>query len=219
VYRDEYIRSWIEKEILFQEAQENGILENSDYQSTIQLSKKELAASLYLTKILSENKYEPTDDELKKYFDENKDEFVWEEDSYKLNIAYFSDESKAIKFRTILIESDWRNAVNAFKEESSLIKSEYGIVILLHQVEPIGLSKITSNLLPFEISIVFETEPQKFAVVQMIDKFNKGALQLFENARQKVKDRFLLLRDKQFIQSYIQKLIDDHNIDIKRYRE
>ena len=69
-YREEYIQSWIETEVLFQKAEEEGITDNFEFKSIVENSRKKLAASMLLQKLAAENTISPTTDELKKFYSE-----------------------------------------------------------------------------------------------------------------------------------------------------
>lgn len=217
--REEFINDWIEKEVFFQEARNNGILDSEEFNRIIEKSKKELAAALLIRNYLDENKYEPTVDELKNFYERFKQDFTFVEDSYKINRAYFNNIDAAIRFRKLLIESDWKKTLISFKGDESLIKEESDILIPAHKFETITQYKAVSNLLPSEVSIVLQEEPSKFAVVQLIEKFDKGSLPVYEMITDVVKERFMIFKNKELVRNYLNKLIEEHNIDIKRYNE
>ncbi len=218
-YREEYIQNWIETEVLYQEAVKNGILDDKNYQSIIEQSKKRLAASMFLDRELSENKIDPTNDELLKYFEDYSQDFRLNNDAYEVNIAVFNNFDKAVKFRSILMESDWNKSINAFRSDPSLIRESENNIVNSSILSPVSLSKVVSNLEVNEISLVVETEPSKFSVVQLLDKFSKGVIPPFNAVRNEVKEQYLVLKRKDFIRNFIDKLVEDHNIEIKRYSE
>lgn len=218
-HREEYINEWIEMQILYQEAVKEGIINESRYKTIIENSKRKLASAFLIEKIISDNNYEPGTDELKKYYEEFIDEFRLDNDSYKLNAAYFSNYETAKKFRSVLIESDWNKALSAYRTERSLLESNSSEIYSEYQLQPISIQKIVSVLMPGEISIVVETEPMKFAVVQLLEKLNKGNTPQFETIVNQVKERFKIVKNRTLIKQYIDQLIEDHNIEIKRYNE
>ncbi len=218
-HREEYINEWIEQQILYQEAVKEGILNESRYNSIIENSKRKLASALLIEKIITENNYEPGTDELRKYYEEFIDDFKLDNYSYKLNAAYFNNYETAIKFRSILIESDWNKALSAYSTERSLLEFNSSEIFSDYQLQPMSIQKIVSVLQPGEISIVVETEPMKFAVVQLLEKLNKGDTPKFETIVNQVKQRFKIVKNRNLIKQYIDQMIEDHNIEIKRYNE
>lgn len=218
-YRDEYIINWIEREVLFKEAGNSGILDDKQFNTIIDRSRKELAAAILINKYLEENKYEPAAEELKKFYEQYKEDFILPDDAYKINRAYFGSKENAIRFRSILIESDWKKAINAFRGDGSLLNNESDNSIYAYQLQPATLPKILDNLLPGEISIVHQVEPMSFVIVQLIEKYDRGSIPAFEIIQEKIKNRLIILKNKEAIKNYVNKLIDDYNIEIKRYNE
>lgn len=217
--RSEFINNWIEKEILSQEAIKRGVAEENQYKSIVEQSKKELAAAIFINKILEEEKTEPSEDEIKKYFESNKDDFKLIDDAFRLNVASFSDFDKAIQFRNSAIETSWKNGINMYLGNFSLLSNESAQLIFKYQLQPLSLLRIVPSLQQNEVSAVIETEPAKFVVVQLIEKFDKDIIPTLELVRKEVIDRLTIIKKKEIIKQYIDKLIEDHNLEIKRYSE
>lgn len=215
-FREQYINEWIEREVLYQEAVEEGITNDKEYNSILERSKRELAAAMLINKILSENSFTPTVEELHKYYEMYKEDFRLFDESYRLNVIHFNNFDEAVRFRSILIESDWNKALNAFRGSSFITDIESNQLYYGYQIQPPSIIRIVSNLLPNEVSIVVETEPMKFTIVQLIEKFNKGDIPPFEAVQEKVKERYKILKNKEFIRQYIDQLIADYDIEIKR---
>jgi hypothetical protein len=218
-YREEYINEWVKKEILFQEAVKEGITNDSDYVRILEQSAKELAASLLIKKILAENPVEPTPEQLKEYFEVRKRDFVLNQDLYKINSIVFNNYENAVKFRSILLESEWTKALDAFRGDNSLLFSETGANYPEYKIQPILFYKTISALLPGEISIVLQKEPGKFAVVQLVGKIAAGEAPSFDLVEERVKEQYKIEKEKELIANYINTLIDDYEIEIKRYSE
>ncbi|MEW6195964.1 MAG: peptidylprolyl isomerase [Bacteroidota bacterium] len=215
--REEYINEWIEQQILYQQAVDEGIVNGSEYNLILETTKKRLASSMLLEKLIEENSFEPGKEEIEKYFEEYKDDFKLNNDSYRLNIAYFNNREKAAQFRTLLIESDWDKALNAYRLETSLTGTVTSEVYSDYRLQPVNLQRAVQVLMPGEVSIVLETEPMKFAVVQLLEKLYQGDVPKFETVANEVKARYVIVKRKDFVKQYIDKLIEDHNIEIKRY--
>lgn len=218
-YRSEYIHNWIEQEILFQEAVKKGIVDGKEYKSLMERSRKQLAASMFINKVLEENKIEPSEQDIQKFFDDSKDDFKLIDDAFRVNIIQFNNFDKAVQFRNTLIESDWGKALNAFRNDQSIISSDAARFFYRYQIQPMTLLRIIGNLQVNEVSIVLETEPMKFTIVQLLDKYGKDVMPSFEIVKDEARARYLMLKQKDLIREYIDKLIADHNLEIKRYSE
>lgn len=218
-YREQYINDWIEKEVLFQKAVHEGIVERKEFSEIIEITRKELAAALLINDIIKENQVNPSLEELKSYYEAQKQDFRLTDNSVRLNIINFSDFDKAVQFRNILIESDWDKAANVFRGETTILSNEKEVVIYNHKLQPSILHRVVNNLLPGEISVVLETEPSKFTVVQVVDRLNKDDIPPFEVVQNLVRERYIIIKNKEIVRNYINQLIDDYDIEIKRYTE
>lgn len=218
-FREEFIQQWIESEILYQAAVENGITKSSEFNSSKEKAEKEIAISLFIQKILQENASQISNDEITKYYDKYLEDFRLEDDAYKLNIGYFNNFDQAVKFRSILIDSDWKKVVNTFKGDLSLVLESQGKICYPYNFPSTVIAKTTKNLQPGEVSVVIETEPNQFAIVQLVDRLSKGTIPPMNVIEPKVKERLMIVKQKEFVRDYIDKLIEDYNVEIKRYEE
>lgn len=218
-YREEYIQSWIEKEVLSQQAAKKGVQDEREFKFISELNKKELAVAMFINKILDENKIEITDDEIKDYYDNNKEDFRLSENAFVLNKILFNDFDKAVQFRNNVLNSDWDKALNVFNGEQSIVESSVQKLYCQYQVQPVSLLRIVNNMDIGETSIVFETEPMKYAVVQMISKYDSNSVPSIDIIREKIKERLAAIKQKEFLKNYIDKLISEHNTEVVRYSE
>jgi hypothetical protein len=136
-----------------------------------------------------------------------------------VNIIYFNDFDKAVQFRNIVIDANWNSSLNKYRMESSIISNATSQLLYKYQIQPLSLLRTVNNLQKDEVSLVIETEPSKFALVQLIEKLGKDSIPSFDDAREEVKERVTMIRRKEFLRTYIDKLITEHNLDIKRYSE
>ncbi len=216
--KEEFVNDWIETEILYQEAVKEGITKEKKFASLIEKSQKELAGTFLLQKLIDENKFDPTDDEIQKYFDEKKDDFRLTEDLFKINIANFSDYSKAIQFRNKLLETNWATVENIYRLDKN-VNVEKNKLIFRSELQPVVFSKVVGSMLPNEISIILETQPNNYAVVQTLEKYMRESVPPLDIMKEEVKSRLTVIKKKDFVNNFINKLISDHDLEIERYTE
>ena len=214
-YREEVIRNWINRELLYQEAVKRGILKESMFDSLLENSKKELAISLFLEKYYNEEKptYDPK--EVENYYSKHQNEFAFFYNTYYLNFADFNNEDKAIKFRSLLFDSDWEKALNIFKTDSSIIKVQNEVLLNDYQIQPVSLQRIVSQLNPQEVSIVLNYQPGHYMVIQELQKFDKGTVPPYEVIKPEVEKRFVAEMKNNFLQSYIKDIYSNNDIEVK----
>lgn len=212
----EYIRQWIETELLYQEAIDKDILDATDYRNILERNKKELAAAYLLKDYFDDFSYDFGTRELKSYFNKYISDFKIFDDAYVINKIRFTDEGRAILFRYTLIESDWEKAIGVFKGDQSIISSKTKQLIYKYQVQPLLLFRIVKNLLPGEVSIVLETEPGVFSVVQLVKFLEKNSFPDYEYVEDLVKERYANIKKTQMYRSLIDELFAKYNVKFNK---
>lgn len=215
LYRNEIIRNWINKELLYQKALKDGITDDKEFNRVINDTRKELAVTLYLDRLYEKEMVKPEASEVEEYFDENKNDFRLFYDTYVINKIDFNNEDKAIRFRTALLESDWVKTVNAFKGDPSILDTKSNQLDYEFELQPAALRRIVKELNQNEISIVFSDAKDIYTVVQLVQKFRKGDLPPFGFIRELVKRRLEAQRKEDFLKNYIKELYSKNDIEVK----
>jgi hypothetical protein len=216
--KEELINEWIEDEVLYNEAKKEGILEEKDFQKIMNKSQKKLAIAFLINKIVEDQDFQIKDDEIKKFYDENKNEFKLIDDLYHFKSATFYNYDDAIKFREKLMESNWTISENLLKAQ----KINYSIsenYLYKNEVQPIQLLRILNLLEKDEVSLVIETDDGNFIVVQLIEKLSKNEIPQLDFVYKDVKEKLLLVKQKEFVHNYIKELISEHKLEIERFDE
>lgn len=214
-YKEEVIRNWINQELLYQEAIKNGILKESGFNSLLENSKKELAISLYLEKYYNDEKPSYDSKEVENYYSQHQNEFPFFYNTYYLNIADFNDENKAIKFRSLLFNSDWEKALSVFKDDSSINNVRNKVLLNDFQLQPVSIQRVVSQLNQQEVSIVLNYRPGHYIVVQKLQTFDKGIVPPYNVIKSEVEKRFLAKMKNDFLQSYIKNIYTNNDIEVK----
>lgn len=214
-FKEEFIRNWINRELLYQQAVKEGLLNEAKYLDLMKNSGKELAAVMMIEKMLSENLpvYKPED--VSKYFEQNPEMFKMKEKAYLINIAEFSDEDRAVMFRSAAVESDWNKALNFFNNDPALKKQEMNKLLYQYDLQPLKLSRIINELYPGEISLIIPGEDRNFLVVKLISVLEEGTIPPFEIIKDDAEKRFIAAKKADILKSYYEDLYSSNEIDIK----
>ena len=208
------ISSWVHNEMLYQQAEIDGIIKEREYEKTIENSKKRLAGALLLKKISSENTLDIVPEELQKYFSENKSSFTLPSNHFLLNRIKFNDYIKAVQFRSEIISGGWETALEKFKNDTSLIKYWTSTLFSEYEIYPKQILRVIEGLYPLEISIVISDEPGYYAVIEVLDRFEKGSIPPFNVIKPLVEKRYSAELEKLAIESYIEELYAKSEIEI-----
>jgi len=214
-FKAEVIRNWILKELLYQEAVSEGILHEKNYKSILEKSKKELAGSLLLKNFSSNVTLDYQPQEIEEFYNRNKSEFIFGSNSFKLNIATFSNQNNAVQFRSLLLNRGWDKALKQHSDDSTLQKVSNGIILSEQDIYPQKLARIVNGLHPLEISIVISDDTGYHTVAQVLNNFKKGAIPPFDVIKKSVEERFITNKKKQILDNYIDELYSKSEIEIK----
>jgi hypothetical protein len=214
LYKSEVIRNWVNRELLFQMAQKEGITKSDEYLRLIEESKKELAASLMIRKFYESKTPEVDDDSLESFYSSNNIIFRLNNEGYLINRINFTNEDRAIQFRTTVIESDWNKASNVFKKDASLIVTN--TLFDEPELHPAGLLRIVRELDPKEVSIVFSSRDNEFTVIQLLEKFQEGTIPPLDVIKDKVSSRYIADKKEQLFKNYLEDLYSHNDIEINK---
>ncbi len=214
LHKSEVIRNWINREILFQKAKNEGILQQDDYRRLTKNSGKELAGALLLDSYISSVTINFEQRDLINYFQANSNDFKLPDKSYLLNIIHFGNEDKAVEFRSLVLDSDWQKAMNVFYGDSEIISIESKLLLKEQDVYSIKVLRVVKRLHPLEISIVISEREGYYTVVQVLKKYLKGSLPSFDVIKKDVEKRYLAVKRKELMENYIKDLYSKNEIEV-----
>jgi hypothetical protein len=214
-YKNEIIRNWVNKELLYQKALKDGITDNKNFERILTDTKKELAVTLFLDKVYAKEKVTPVESEIEEYYKQNKNDYKLFYDAYVVNIIDFSNEDNAVKFRTSLLGSNWNKTVNVYKGDTSILDIKSSRLYYAYELEPTSLTRIVKELNQDEISIVFSDYKDVYTVVQLVQKIEKGTVPPLGFIKGLVKKRLEAQKKEEFLKNYIKELYSKNNIEVK----
>ncbi len=214
-YRNEIVRNWIDKELLFQQAENSGILKDKNFLRVKNESEKQLAVTFLINKLFEEEKITIEPAEIKDYYEKNKDNFRLFHNAFLINLIEFDDEDKAIEFRNKAFDSNWEKSVEAFQDDSNIVYKENSHLVYEYEVQPADLIRALRELQAGEISIVISDDTGNFYVVQLLQKYDKGSIPPLEIINELVRNRFMALKKEQFIKNYVKELYSKNDIEVK----
>ena len=214
-YKNEIIREWINKELLYQEAKKSGILNDKKFQDLKKESEKELAVTFLVNKIFNgeDIKIEPS--EITDYYEKNKDNFRLFHNAFLVNLVQFNNEDRAIRFRNEAFEKGWDNAEKEYNSDPTVVINQHSHLVYEYELQPAELVRVIRELLPGEISIVINDSTGNYYVAQLIQKYGKESIPPFEFVESLVRDRYIALKKEQFITNYIKELYSKNEIEVK----
>lgn len=214
-YKNEIIREWINREVLYQEAVKQGILKDKEFKRISEQSEKEIAGSLLLQKMFSKQNQIVKDSSLYNFYKENMGEFKLFYDAYLINQVVFKNEKEALRFHSIVLEENWNSALDSCNTDTSLISNNQNRLLYDYQVHSIDILKIIKELLPNEISIVVKDAAGNYDIVQLLKKYDKNSILPLDLVKSRVKERYLMRCKDSLINNYIKSLYSSNKIEVK----
>jgi len=213
-YREEYIHSWIEERLFYLEAKKEKIINSRNYNKIIQSDKAEIAKGMLIRKILSEENFTLTPEEIDEYFRKNKEEFRLNFPAFNFDYAKFRDKETSENFRSIAIQKGWQFASNSFKNSKQIIKLQSNLFKKSYEVFPEGLNNILSQLNDGDLSIALKLGKNQFAVIRLIKAYPKGEVPPKEFLLPQIKSELLILKEKEFLNEYLNSLYSKYDVEI-----
>jgi hypothetical protein len=213
-YRSEIIRNWIDEELLYQQAVNEGIIDEEEFNKIINDSRRELAGVLLLRQVSDQYEFDYNNDDLEKFYQLYNEEFKVTGDAYLLNIVEFSNEDEAIDFRNSVLQNEWQKVIESAKYKD-ILKKQDNVLLSEDEIYPLIVRDILQELYPQEISIVINTDTTNYEIIQVIEKYSEGTIAPFELIKEKVEKRFVSLEKRKFINEYIKKLYAENEIEVK----
>ena len=213
-YRDEYIRYWVENELLYQFAKKKNLLTDENFYDVIGNSSQELAANIAINEYLTNQKFNYSKSDLRKYYQDNKDDFSFGEDGYLINMISFNNEPKAISFRNYAIREGWNEALSLFEADTTILNVLSKKLFKLSEVQSKLVSRVLTSMFKGEISVVVNTELNNFVIVQQLDKINRNSIPKFEYVIDDVLSSYTIIQKRDMVKDFIDSLMVQQNVKI-----
>jgi hypothetical protein len=213
-YKSEIIRNWIDRELLYQQAVNEGVIKDGEFKRIIDESRKTLAGAILLRRVSEKYDVDYSDNDLDNFFQSHKNEFKLTHDAYFVNMMEFKNEDEAIEFRTSVLEGGWGKAIESEKSES-FTNEKSQILLNEDEIYPLSLRNILVELYQEEVSIVINPDSSTFMIVQLLDKYPAGTVPPFKFVKKKIENSFVAFEKRKIINEYIKRLYADNDIEVK----
>jgi hypothetical protein len=215
-YRNEVIRNWVNREVLFQQAVDEGIIKEGEYIRKIEDSKKQLAAAMLLDQIYNAEDISVSDSELEEFFSLRSEEFRLSEDHFLLNTAKFGMEEDAIFFRNRVIETKWDEASGEFSEKNLILNKRSLAFLSEREIHPVSVLRVARELYPGEVSIVINEAPDQYTVLQLLQRYSSGTIPPSGVIKESLRRRFIHHKKQDMLKSYLKDLYSNFDIEIRQ---
>ncbi len=214
-YRNEIVRNWINRELLYQEAMKEGLLDQKKYARILNNSKKELAASALISRFFDMTQINYDNQDLENYYDSSGDDFRLLHNAYLINEIDFFNEDNAVKFRNSAIEKSWADALSDIEKDSSVIYEKTRKFQYEYEINPSSLARILKELNPREFSVIINKGDSSFYLVQLLGSYSEGTIPPFDIIKEEVEKRYRTKKREEALNQYIKELYTNNEIKIR----
>ncbi|MFQ6112610.1 MAG: peptidyl-prolyl cis-trans isomerase [bacterium] len=218
----EYVRRWTNNEVLYQEARRRKLDERIDLKMEFEKLKREILINK-LIEVELDNDVPVTEEEIKSYFESNKDSFVLTEDVVHAYHILVKTRKEANTIRKRLRSGETFEALS--KEVNSNSETNDWDLGYFSRDEVIPeISKVVFNMPIGALSFPIKSD-FGYHILKLVDKQNKGDTEKFETVIEEIRlkleaqkkqerfHRFLLqMKSKTLIETNL-RLLDQVNLD------
>ena len=213
-----YISTWVTDELLYQEAQREGMENNESFKEQLEQTRRHLAIQNLLQQYVYEDTAGINEAALRAYFAEHAGEFIVRENMMKLNIIGFTSREFASNFAAaVTAESPWSAAVAKAKADPSVSGSIIALPTNQYFSEltlfPPELWKVASSLNVDEVSFPVRTNLGYF-VIQLLSFIPEGKPAELDIVRDEVNARLLIERRRQKYAEYLGTLRKRYDVEV-----
>lgn len=216
VFREELIRNWIEKKIIYLSAVDKGVLKGEKYIELVDDAKVEIANAILIRSLIEKNGINVSTKELEKYYVENISEFKLEAKRFIYSQISFSAKNVARKFRRKLVSEDWGKIVEEFSNNDALLFSAQNSFEYVYNVLPMSIRIELTRLEKNGVSGVIESSQDVFTILQLTKIYEKSDVPEYNEIEIEIKEKYIAKKRKEIYNNYINQLYKEYGSEIER---
>jgi hypothetical protein len=189
----QYTTAWINSELIYQEARRLGLEEDPEYLSRLKKVRRQIANQVLLDWMIYRDTTGFSEDTLRAYFENSRDEYSIAEDHLQLNLITFGSRRAARRFRTaVSTVKSWETVLDSVIDDpgisAEVVHSARSTWYTPATLYPPELWKVASPLGAGEVSFPFKTH-RGYTLLQKLAFVSAGKDPQFELVRDEVLNR------------------------------
>jgi len=183
--KKDYVRQWIRNAIFYQEVKNQKFDQDKRIQSLVEQMVRNLVVKEFLEAKLKD-KINVTDEEAMRYYQQNRQMFVWEDDFMRLG-HIFTQKTAGITLADLLIKqgNKFEDVALRMSEDEKTKKRGGDVGLVRIQDLPPEMAEFAMKLKPNEISPPIQTS-YGFEIIRITDRKQKGNPMEFEWAKEQI---------------------------------
>lgn len=215
----DYVQQWLTNELLYREAVRRGLDRKPEIDEQLADIRRQLAIQALLeNEVYSTGPEAVPDDEIRQYFDGNRDQFVESSDVALLSWALFATRESANRFRTAVVRgAPWSQALQTVREDStqsgSLLAMKDSSYVMESTIYPVELWRVavgTGRMVP---SFPVRTSDGYYVVI-VWKLTRRGEVADFPYVRDDIRRRLLVTMRREKYRQFLQNLRARHDVQV-----
>jgi len=215
-FREAFIRKWIEEELLYLAAKEQGVVQSKEYKSLVENLDKRTANSILIKQIIKETVIDEDSLSIVKYFNSNPSEFKLTQPMIVYNYAAFMKYEEAEEFRVSLFQKNWDDAIDKVTKQNKYIYTGEEISSYIVETTHENYKELFNTLRLNRISRVMQTVDNQYRVFQLLQKYERNSIPNIKIIYESVKDRYIAKQRELAYKNYVKQLYSEHSSRIER---
>ena len=213
-----YVISWINTELLHQEAVKRGVDQSEKFVQQVEDVKRQLAVQALLDQDLLADTAAADESALKEYFSVHGQEFFLREEMIRLNLIVLARREEASAFAASVSQgAPWKSAAEKLGADSAVAQtvrfSARGEFYSRRTLMPPDLWKVAATLSINEVSFPVRIG-DGFAVLQLLARIGEGKAAEFEFVRDEVAQRLALERRRKRYNALLDGLRNRYKVQV-----
>jgi hypothetical protein len=214
----QYVASWVNAELLYQEALRQGIGDDPAFGVRLAALRRQLANQELLDRVVYGDTAAAPDSVLRAYFDAHPDEFTLSENHLKLRLATFRSREAARRFAAaVTAGAAWDGLIDSMtadpKSAAEIVSATDEAWYTRSTLFPQELWKVAGPLDPGDASFPLKTG-EGFTVVQYLALAAAGKAGDFDIVREEVADRVLIEGRRSKLEALLGTLRERYGVEI-----
>jgi hypothetical protein len=211
----QYLRRWISDELLYREAVRRGLDQAPSVQRRLEnLQRQTIIQELLQTEIYDAPATAPTRDDIRRYYEQNRESFILAEPVVLISFAVFDDRSKATEFRNAALRgTSWSDAVRTPEHAGGIRARTDSVYFTESRLLPRELWRVATTIASGSPSFPISTEDGYF-VVNVWSVQRPGSSADLAYVRDEITNRLTVERRQRAYRSLVENLRSRYAVDI-----
>ena len=205
---ESYVRNWVNNNLLYLEAKERGYGSDPEIDREVEEFRKSLVVRKFLEKEVYGKKFNFSEDEMKKYYEKHKGEFILDEPVLRMGYVRLNSRRSADKLRRVIRRTgSFSRGVKEFiaSNNSSVIEIVKSKYFYRHTTPTPEIWDVADKMEKGEVSFPIKVG-YDYYILYLYEKKSKGDTADFELVKDEVRARMRVEKQNKMLDSLIAKL-------------